>query len=215
MGRRSILIDEEIELPTQFEDILNEKNNALENEIKQIIQKEFNNINKKYELNVYLLLSYNIKFKVGDEIFYLERKFSTKNIKLYSYNYINSYVDSVFYEFNKHLEENHEISNSVFNKFTEISVFTAKLKSVFGSSYIELPEWIKNKKACINIKNDDDRCFEWAILSYFHYNNYNRNCRVTPYKKHIDKINKPINIKYPITLNDIEILSSSDELVLT
>ena len=186
------------------EDILNEKNNALENEIKQIIQKEFNNINKKYELNVYLLLSYNIKFKVGDEIFYLERKFSTKNIKLYSYNYINSYVDSVFYEFNKHLEENHEISNSVFNKFTEISVFTAKLKSVFGSSYIELPEWIKNKKACINIKNDDDRCFEWAILSYFHYNNYNRNCRVTPYKKHIDEINKPINIKYPITLNDIE-----------
>ena len=35
-----------------------------------------------------------------------------------------------------------------------------------ASSYIELPKSIKDKKACINVQNnDDDKCFVWAILS--------------------------------------------------
>ena len=29
--------------------------------------------------------------------------------------------------------------------------------------YIELPEWIKLKKACINIKNKDQKCFKYCI----------------------------------------------------
>ena len=32
-----------------------------------------------------------------------------------------------------------------------------------GSSYIDLPLWIKNKKACINIKNDDNKCFMFYV----------------------------------------------------
>ena len=32
-------------------------------------------------------------------------------------------------------------------------------------SYIELPSWIKNKCAVINVKNNDDDCFVWAVLS--------------------------------------------------
>ena len=34
-----------------------------------------------------------------------------------------------------------------------------------GSSYIDLPDFIKNKKCCINVKNTDDKCFGWAIKS--------------------------------------------------
>ena len=33
------------------------------------------------------------------------------------------------------------------------------------SSYIDSPEWIKNKKATINPKNNDDNCFEYAIIA--------------------------------------------------
>ena len=32
-----------------------------------------------------------------------------------------------------------------------------------GSSYIDLPLGIKNKKTCINIQNDDNRCFMYAV----------------------------------------------------
>jgi len=35
-----------------------------------------------------------------------------------------------------------------------------------GSSYIQTPQWLSVKNAVINVKNyDDDRCFQWAILS--------------------------------------------------
>ena len=32
-----------------------------------------------------------------------------------------------------------------------------------GISYIDSPEWLKNKKATINPKNNDNRCFQYAL----------------------------------------------------
>lgn len=37
-----------------------------------------------------------------------------------------------------------------------------------GSSYLKLPQWIENKKAVINVQNEDDKCFMWAVLSFLH-----------------------------------------------
>ena len=34
-----------------------------------------------------------------------------------------------------------------------------------GSFYIELPEWIKNKKAVINPQNKDEECFKWTVAA--------------------------------------------------
>ena len=33
-----------------------------------------------------------------------------------------------------------------------------------GNSYIKSPEWIANKKAAINPKNEDDKCFKYSIV---------------------------------------------------
>ena len=32
-----------------------------------------------------------------------------------------------------------------------------------GGSYIDSPEWLKNKKATINPKNNEDKCFQYAV----------------------------------------------------
>ena len=32
-----------------------------------------------------------------------------------------------------------------------------------GESYIDSPKWLKNKKATINPKNNDNKCFQYAI----------------------------------------------------
>ena len=32
-----------------------------------------------------------------------------------------------------------------------------------GGSYIDSPKWLKNKKSTINPKNNDDKCFQYAI----------------------------------------------------
>ena len=36
-------------------------------------------------------------------------------------------------------------------------------------AYIELPEWIKNKKAVINPQNKDEECFKWAVIAALHH----------------------------------------------
>ena len=33
-----------------------------------------------------------------------------------------------------------------------------------GNSYIKSPEWVASKKAIINPKNVDNRCFEYSII---------------------------------------------------
>ena len=38
-----------------------------------------------------------------------------------------------------------------------------------GGSYIELPKWLKSKKAVINTQNKDEECFKWAIIEALHH----------------------------------------------
>ena len=40
-----------------------------------------------------------------------------------------------------------------------------------GSSYIDSPKWLKNKKATINPKNNDNNCFQYALTVALNYNN--------------------------------------------
>ena len=32
-----------------------------------------------------------------------------------------------------------------------------------GGSYIDSPKWLKDKKSTINPKNNDDKCFQYAV----------------------------------------------------
>ena len=38
-----------------------------------------------------------------------------------------------------------------------------------GGSYIDSPKWLKNKKATINPKNNDGRCFQYALTDALNY----------------------------------------------
>ena len=64
----------------------------------------------------------------------------------------------------------------------------AKYEPLKGSSYIPLPEALSNKKAIIHLKNKDNRCFEWALLSILYYNK-NHPGRLSCYKKYRGKLN--------------------------
>ena len=38
-----------------------------------------------------------------------------------------------------------------------------------GGSYIDSPKWLKTKKATINSKNNDDKCFQYAVTVALNY----------------------------------------------
>ena len=40
-----------------------------------------------------------------------------------------------------------------------------------GSSYIDSPKWLKNKKATINPKNNDNNCFQYALTVALNFEN--------------------------------------------
>ena len=56
-------------------------------------------------------------------------------------------------------------SNLRFKKILTITIHYDKYDPTRAGRYIELPEWIKLKKACINIKNRDQECFKYCIQS--------------------------------------------------
>ena len=38
-------------------------------------------------------------------------------------------------------------------------------------SYIHFPQWLKNEKATINPKNNEDKCFQYAVIAALNYQN--------------------------------------------
>ena len=74
-----------------------------------------------------------------------------------------------------------------------------------GGSYIDLPKWIADKKACINIKNEDNKCFKYSVQCGF-YKLYDKPHpeRVSHYTKLNDAQINWDGMKYPCGNRDID-----------
>lgn len=121
-----------------------------------------------------------------------------------SENNIKNFVLGVIKKFENDME-NTRGSEWRFRKFVKFVIKTQKLKSVFGKSYIKLPQLLINKKCCVNIKNDDNRCFDWCLIASKVYDTIKSKDKneLYHYKKNQDKIKIPDDIEYPIRLDDI------------
>jgi hypothetical protein len=74
------------------------------------------------------------------------------------------------------------------------------------NSYIELPKWINNKKATINIKNEDQKCFKYCMLYHKHKNEIKWNPeRIYHYSKweNLNEYNFH-GITFPVEVDDIK-----------
>ena len=60
-------------------------------------------------------------------------------------------------------------SDFIFDSFQRLYCKCHKINFKRGGSYIEFPDWIKNKKATINPKNEDDMCFQYALTVALNY----------------------------------------------
>ena len=62
---------------------------------------------------------------------------------------------------------------------------------MFGTSYIESPEWIKNKGVTISPKNTkDNNCFQYAIIAALNYQNIDHHPeRISKLKPFINNYN--------------------------
>jgi len=54
-----------------------------------------------------------------------------------------------------------------FKSIVRLDINTVVYRSLNVSSYIPLPAELANKKAIINMKNEDDQCFKWCVVRAF------------------------------------------------
>ena len=91
-----------------------------------------------------------------------------------------------------------------------IDISTARYILMKGGSYKSLPPWIERKKAIINVRNTDNKCFLWAIRSALY-----------PVKQNPDRYTKyPTDdldwsgVEFPMPLEDISEFEEKNNLAI-
>ena len=94
-------------------------------------------------------------------------------------------------------------SNWTFKSIICLEIHTVVYEPLRGSSYIPLPPKLAQKKAIINMNNEDDKCFTWSVLR-----------ALNPREDHAERIDKDLKKKedslnmtgivYPVQLNALD-----------
>ena len=81
-------------------------------------------------------------------------------------------------------------SEFAYDSVDELYYILNKVSLSRGGSYIDSPKWLKNKKATINPKNNDNKCFQYALTVTINYEKFKKDPQIIPkIKAFIDQCN--------------------------
>ena len=93
-------------------------------------------------------------------------------------------------------------SGFIFESVDLLSYTFHKISLKRGISYIKSPEWVINKRATINPKNKDNKCFQYSItVALNHQNIENHPERISNIKLFINNYNWD-GIDFPVGIKD-------------
>ena len=112
-----------------------------------------------------------------DSIETLELHTKSDNIQIMSGIETEDVINELFNTFRKRsrrIRKKMKKSSFTFKHVDLLGYHLHNIRLIRGSSYIESPEWIKNKGVTINPKNtEDNNCFQYAIIAALNYQNIN------------------------------------------
>ena len=83
-----------------------------------------------------------------------------------------------------------------------------------GGSYIDSPKWLKDKKSTKNTKNNDYKCFQYAVTLVLNLDKINKHPqRISKIKPFIDQYNWK-DIDFPATSKDWKKFELNNEIAL-
>ena len=112
----------------------------------------------------------------------------------------NEMVEEIEEEIQKVQEA--EGSGWQFLKVIKLVLHTTRWEPLYGGSYIPLDPYLANKKAIINMQNEDDKCFMWSVLRALYPKDTNPQRIDNDLKSKQNSINMK-GICYPVSLRDI------------
>ncbi|KXZ46501.1 hypothetical protein GPECTOR_43g938 [Gonium pectorale] len=103
-----------------------------------------------------------------------------------------------------------------FDGFVSMTLRTADYTPIGGGSYIELPACIRAKKACINIKNTDDKCFLYCLLhAVMGHEIPHHPERITWYKGREGLILEPPSATYPPQPKHLPLFERANDMTIS
>ena len=165
--------------------------------------------------NIKIMLYLNCLMKrIDSQGFKTVKKFAfhSKNNKIILestdiYEIYEEMIDEIEEEIQK--VEEAEGSGWEFLEIEDLTLHTSIWDPIKASSYIDLPEALKNKKAIINMKNQDEECFKWCVLRALYPKGTNPDRIDKDLKSKQDTLNMQ-GIRYPVNFRDVDRFESQN-----
>ena len=118
---------------------------------------------------------------------------------------ISELYDEMADEIEEEIQKLNESEGSgwLFVDLISLVLHTTRWEPIYGSSYMPLDPYLANKKAIINMKNEDDKCFMWCVLRALYPKNDHPERIDKDLKSKQDIINMK-DIHYPVSLKAID-----------
>ena len=116
--------------------------------------------------------------------------------------------------YQENLQEKMKGSDFAFDGVNYLYYDLNKISISKGGSYIDSPKWLKDKKSTINPKNNDHKCFQYAVILALNYDKIDRNPqRISKIKPFIEEYNWK-NTDFPSTSKDWKKFEINNEVAL-
>ena len=118
---------------------------------------------------------------------------------------LNEIYQEMINEIEEEIQKVEEAAGSgwVFMEIENLTLHTSIWNPLNASSYIDLPQFLKNKKAIINMKNRDNECFKWCVLRAIYPKNKNTERIDKDLKNKEDTLNME-GINYPVDFRGVD-----------
>ena len=103
---------------------------------------------------------------------------------------LNSFLNHFYKRFEENLQNKMRGLEFVFYGINFFHYSFHKTSIYRGGTYTDSPKWLKDKKSTINPKNNDDKCFQYAVTLALNLDNINNHPeRLSKIKSFIDQYN--------------------------
>ena len=127
---------------------------------------------------------------------------------------INELFRSLLQRYQENLQEKMKGSDFAFDGVNYLYYDLNKISISKGGSYIDSPKWLKDKKSTINSKNNDYKCFQYAITLALNLDKINNHPeRISKIKPFIEEYNWE-DIDFPSTSKDWKKFELNNEVAL-
>ena len=127
---------------------------------------------------------------------------------------IEGLFESFLQKYEENIQEKMKGSDFEFDGVNFLHYDFNKISLNRGGSYIDSPKWIKNKKSTINPKNNDYKCFQYAVTLALNLDKINNHPeRISKIKPFIDQYNWN-EIDFPSTSKDWKKSELNNEIAL-